>query len=261
MPEEPELSLEDYRRRSRRSLLTGGAAAVAGLFGWRWVQNQPETNNIPNVLRRGHEFNESLWKSLFRHDHQARTFDREAASILRLNGRRGLRSEIDLDSWQLTVKGPDGAELGQHVLADIRSLPYHEMTVEHKCIEGWAQITNWGGARFSDFMRLYEDRLPDDISHVYLKTPDGQFYLRNGNRLRDRYYVSVDIETMLHNQTLLAYNNLGVPIDELHGAPLRLATPLKYGIKQLKRIGEIQFLTEPGGDYWGERGYDWYAGL
>lgn len=261
MPEKPELSIEAYRRRSRRSLLTGGAAAVAGLLGWRWVQTQPETHNIPNVLRRGHEFNESLWTGLFRHDHQARTFDREAASILRLNGRHGLRSEIDLDGWQMTVKGPDGAELGRHVLDDIKRLPYHEMTVEHKCIEGWAQITNWGGARFSDFMRLYEDQLPDNISHVYLQTPAGQSYLRNGNRTRDRYYVSVDIETMLHSQTLLAYNNLGEPIDELHGAPLRLATPLKYGIKQLKRIGEIQFLTGHGNDYWGERGYDWYAGL
>ncbi len=249
MPEKPEISVEAYRQRSRRSLLTGGVAAVAGLFGWRWIQNQPETNNIPNVLRNGHELNESLWTNLFRDDHQARTFDRYSASILRLNGRIGLRSEIDLDNWQLTVKGPDGTELGRHVLADIQRLPYHEMTIEHKCIEGWAQITNWGGARFSDFMRLYESQLPDNISHVYLETPDGQ------------YYVSNDIETMRHNQTLLAYNNLDKPIDELHGAPLRLATPLKYGIKQLKRIGEIQFLTEAGGDYWGERGYDWYAGL
>ena len=249
MSEEPEISVEAYRQRSRRSLLTGGAAALAGLFGWLWVQKQPETDNIPGVLRSGHELNESVWSKLFREDHQARTFDREAASILRLNGRRGLHSEIDLDNWQLTVKGPDGAELGRHVLEDIKRLPYHEMTIEHKCIEGWAQITNWGGARFSDFMALYENQLPDNISHVYLETPDGQ------------YYVSVDIQTMRHKQTLLAYENLGEPIDVPHGAPLRLATPLKYGIKQLKRIGEIQFLTEAGGDFWGERGYDWYAGL
>ncbi|MBT5849272.1 MAG: molybdopterin-binding oxidoreductase, partial [Acidimicrobiaceae bacterium] len=39
------------------------------------------------------------------------------------------------------------------------------------------------------------------------------------------------------------------------------ATPLKYGIKQLKRIGVIQFRREPGRDYWGDRGYDDYVGL
>ncbi|MCQ3814270.1 MAG: molybdopterin-dependent oxidoreductase [Acidimicrobiia bacterium] len=249
MAEKPELSMAAYRQRTRRSLLTGGLAALAGFAGWRWVQDQPQSHNIPTVLRKGHEFNEAVWSGLFREDHQARTFSRSAASILRVNGRQGLRSEIDLADWQFTVKGPDGTTLGTHVLNDIKQLDYFETTIEHKCIEGWAQITNWGGARFRDFMRLYEDQLPDNISHVYLETPDSQ------------YYVSVDIETMRHDQTMLTYNNLGVPIDELHGAPLRLTTPLKYGIKQLKRIGEIQFLTEAGRDYWGERGYDWYAGL
>ena len=249
MTERPELTEAEYRTRTRRSLLTGGVAMFAGFRGWRWVQDQPKEDNIPEVLRRGHELNESIWSTLFRDERQARTFSRESASILQLNGRVGIRNEIDLDGWELRVFGPDGARQGTHDLADIKALPHHEMTIEHKCIEGWAQITNWGGNRFRDFIALYEDQLPDDISDVFLETPDG------------RYYVSVDIETMRHSQTLLAYENLGEPIDQMHGAPLRLATPLKYGIKQIKRIGSIHFLTEKGGDYWGERGYDWYAGL
>ena len=249
MSEQPELTEQEYQRRMRRSLLVGGVASFAGFRGWRWVQDQPEVDNIPQVLRDGHELNESIWSTLFREDHQARTFSRESASILRVNGLIGIRDEIDLDTWKLDVFGPDGTQLGTHTLDDIRSLPNHEMNVEHKCIEGWAQITNWGGARFSDFMALYEDQLPDDISDVYLETPDGG------------YYVSVDIETMRHDQTLLAYENLGFPINDRNGAPLRLATPLKYGIKQIKRIGQIHFRTGRAADYWGERGYDWYAGL
>lgn len=249
MAERPELTEEEYRRRSRRSVIVGGVAGLAGFGGWRWIQDQPEVDNIPRVLREGHELNESIWSSLFRDDHQARTFSRESAAILRVNGTIGIRDELDLDAWRLDVFGPDGAALGSHTLDDIRALPRHEMTIEHKCIEGWAQITNWGGARFADFMDVYADRLPADISHVYLETPDG------------RYYVSVDIETMRHDQTLLAYENLGIPISDRNGAPLRLATPLKYGIKQIKRIGRIEFRREQAADYWGERGYDWYAGL
>ncbi len=249
MPEKPELSYEEYNRRLRRSLLFGGAATFGGYSGWRWIQDQPEVDRIPQVLRDGHELNESIWSSLFRDDHQARTFSRDSASVLRVNGRRGIRDELDLDAWRLQVFGPDGAQIGEHTLDDIKALPHHEMTVEHKCIEGWAQITNWGGARFSDFMALYADQLSDDITDVYLETPDGE------------YYVSVDIATMRHKQTLLAYENLGEPISSLNGAPLRLATPLKYGIKQIKRVGQIHFRTEQGGDFWGERGYDWYAGL
>jgi DMSO/TMAO reductase YedYZ molybdopterin-dependent catalytic subunit len=37
--------------------------------------------------------------------------------------------------------------------------------------------------------------------------------------------------------------------------------PVKYGIKNLKRIGKIDFSRSRPKDYWAERGYDWYAGF
>lgn len=249
MAEPEEISYADYKRKSRRSVLTGGAATFAGFLGWRAVQDSPADGRIPGVLRDVHELNESIWSTLFRDNHQAKTFPRSDASILRVNGRVGIRNEIDLDEWELVVLGPDGEDLGTYVLDDIKALPRHEMTIEHKCIEGWAQVTNWGGARFRDFMALHADDLGDEISHVQMETPDGG------------YFVSVEMATMRHDQTLLAYDMLDQPLDDRHGAPLRLATPLKYGIKQLKRIGTIRFLREQGRDYWGQRGYDWYAGL
>jgi DMSO/TMAO reductase YedYZ molybdopterin-dependent catalytic subunit len=46
-----------------------------------------------------------------------------------------------------------------------------------------------------------------------------------------------------------------------HGAPLRLVTPVKYGIKNIKRIGTLAFTAKRPADFWAERGYDWYAGL
>jgi len=40
-----------------------------------------------------------------------------------------------------------------------------------------------------------------------------------------------------------------------------IKTPVKYGIKNLKRIGKIDFSASRPKDYWAERGYDWYAGF
>ena len=37
-------------------------------------------------------------------------------------------------------------------------------------------------------------------------------------------------------------------------------SPTKYGIKQIKRIGLIEFTDERPRDYWAEQGYDWYSG-
>jgi DMSO/TMAO reductase YedYZ molybdopterin-dependent catalytic subunit len=74
------------------------------------------------------------------------------------------------------------------------------------------------------------------------------------------YYVGLDIESALHPQTLLAYEMNGAPLQPMHGAPLRLAIPVKYGIKNIKRIGTIRYTNVRPADFWAERGYDWYAG-
>jgi len=62
----------------------------------------------------------------------------------------------------------------------------------------------------------------------------------------------------LHPQTLLVYEMNGQPLTPDHGAPLRLVTPLKYGIKQ---IGRITYANNRPRDYWYEQGYDYSAGL
>jgi DMSO/TMAO reductase YedYZ molybdopterin-dependent catalytic subunit len=54
---------------------------------------------------------------------------------------------------------------------------------------------------------------------------------------------------------------MGQPINQFHGAPLRLHMPIKYGYKQIKRIALIRYMDQKPDDYWTRLGYDWYAGL
>lgn len=243
------LGEDEFRSLSRRSLLTGAGGAVAAVLGWRWLQGRPEDGNIPDVLRRGHEANETIWRSLFRDGASAPTFDFAESSFMRVNGRHGIREPLDLASWELRVVGRRGELLGTHSVDDLRALPQTEMTVEHKCVEGWSHIVTWGGVVFREFVeRLYPDQL--DATYVGLATPD------------DEYRVGLERDAMLHHQTMLTLDLQREPLSEDHGAPVRLTTPLKYGIKQIKRIGTIEFSdTQPERDYWTERGYDWYAAL
>jgi DMSO/TMAO reductase YedYZ molybdopterin-dependent catalytic subunit len=242
----PAIPIEEFRRRSRRSFLTGAAGVlVAGGF-WRWVQTQETDDGIPEVLRTTLEANEAIWSNA--PDRSAPEYDASDASPIRVNGRIGIRDEVDLAAWTVRVEGPDGSLLDELDISTFEALPQRDLVIEHKCIEGWSNITQWGGCRFADFHERYAAEV-GDVRYVGLETPDGE------------YYVGWDIDSILHPQTLLALREHGAPLTQAHGAPLRLATPNKYGIKTIKRIGVIRYTDERPADYWAERSYDWYAGL
>ncbi|HEY2847801.1 MAG TPA: molybdopterin-dependent oxidoreductase [Pyrinomonadaceae bacterium] len=228
-------------RRSRRGFLVGGAAALIGIFGWRWMPDETKYR----LLRGTFEFNEWVSENLYSSKRLAPEFSPDRITPERVNGMEGLGEGFDPTTWQLSVAGLSGGDRSL-TLDDIKALPRTEMITEFKCIEGWSLIQQWAGVRFSDFFAKYGGTT--NVRYVSMSTPDAG------------YFVGWDIQSILHPQTLLAYELNGQPLTLEHGAPLRIASPLKYGIKQIKRIGRIEFTNERPKDYWGEQGYDWYSG-
>jgi DMSO/TMAO reductase YedYZ molybdopterin-dependent catalytic subunit len=233
-------------RLSRRSFTTGGIAALAGAAGLGFLYAAPHEDGVSWPLRRMLQFNERVSEALLGTGRPAPTFDRTLAREPRVNGRLGLRTEIDPARWRLDVLGDDHRAAIERPLplAAIHQLPRHEYVLEFKCVEGWSQIVHWTGARLADFW----EKFGHDAPFIGLATPDQQ------------YYVGLDRASAMHPQTLLAYEMNGQPLTPAHGAPLRLVCPLKYGVKSIKRIGSIRFASERPADYWAERGYDWYLG-
>lgn len=234
---------------SRRSFLAGGIAALAGIFGWRWMSDETKAE----LHRLAFRFNERISQMYYSPTRLAPEFPLDLVTRpARQNGFEGMADLADLANWKLNVGGLAG-QTGDLVLTldDIKRLPRTEMVTEFKCIEGWSTIVHWAGARFSDFAaEYYSGGLELLPPYVYLTTPD------------ELYYVGWDKQSILHPQTLLAYEMNGAPLGLEHGAPLRIASPTKYGIKQIKRIGRIEFTDQRPRDFWSEPeyGYDWYSG-
>jgi len=242
------LSPDEARKRmsalTRRTFLIGGAAAAFGILGWRWMSDETKYKLLRSTL----EFNERVAQAFYSPSRLAKEFSGDDVTAARVNGDIGLKAEFDPSAWTLLVGGiADRRDDLSLTLDEIRQLPRTDIVIEFKCIEGWSTITHFAGVRFSDFATRYapNNREP----YVSLATPD------------DGYFVGWDTPAMMHPQTLLAYEMNGRPLRPEHGAPLRLASPTKYGIKQIKRIGRIEFTSERPRDYWAEQGYDWYAGL
>ncbi|HEX7828350.1 MAG TPA: molybdopterin-dependent oxidoreductase [Thermoanaerobaculia bacterium] len=235
----------EVKRLSRRAFVTGGVAAAVGFGAYKWIRTRPREDGLEWPLRNVLQGNESLARAYFSPSRLTPTFRPSDVTKLRINGRIGLTPDYDVDAWRLNVTG--GATPATLDLDDIRKLPAHEMISELRCIEGWSIIVKWKGARLRDLM----ERVPpaSAMRHVALETPGRG------------YYVGLDMESALHPQTLLVYEMNDAPLSLLHGAPLRLAIPVKYGIKNIKRIATIRYTDVRPADFWGERGYDWYAGL
>jgi len=170
-------------------------------------------------------------------------------------------ASVKMKPMEIREHAHDGVPGLLLTMADVKKLPRVEMVTEFKCIEGWNEIVHWGGARLRDFLAAFpplngshnqfdsREQAGGIPKYVGFETPDGQ------------YYVGIEREVALHPQTLLAYEMNGQPLTPDHGAPLRLVTPLKYGIKQLKQIGRMTYTDTQPHDYWHEQGYDYYAGL
>jgi DMSO/TMAO reductase YedYZ molybdopterin-dependent catalytic subunit len=226
-----------------------GGGAAAGLAGWIAL-NRGDYNGIPPALRGILGFNEKVVRgALFSDGNLVRTYPASARGKIKVNGKFGLDDDLDAGAWRLDVTPFGATQPAAHLtIDDIRSLPRHEQTFDLKCVEGWSTVTQFAGARLADFTAKFAPG-SEKAACVGMKTPD------------EEYYVGLDMPSALHPQTLLAYEMNGAPLESAHGAPLRLAIPVKYGIKNIKRIGSIEYIDTRPDDYWAERGYDWYAGL
>jgi DMSO/TMAO reductase YedYZ molybdopterin-dependent catalytic subunit len=253
---------QEMRRLTRRSIVTGAVAALAGLGAWHWLNTAAHEDGLPWPLRRVLGFNQGVAEGLGSPHSLAPTFSAESVrGTARTNGLIGLAGEVDRAGWQLRVRHAGRGAEQVISLRSVQQLPRTDLVTELKCVEGWSEVMHFGGVRFFDFvtqlgLATRSGRPPDLLGnpkdlyrYVYLATPD------------ESYYVGLDMASALHPQTVLCDTMNGRPLTSAHGAPLRLYLTVKYGYKSLKRIGLISFQDERPPDYWAERGYDWYAGL
>jgi DMSO/TMAO reductase YedYZ molybdopterin-dependent catalytic subunit len=237
------LSDQEIARRTRRSFLIGGAASAAGFGTWLWIRNGADDQGIPHPLRRAEEADDAFSHALLSPTRLAPTFTEADIGEARVNSEIGMDGDPD-PAWKLEVE--DGSAIS---LDQIKALPKVVQITQFKCVEGWDYIMKWAGVRLADFASAHAPAGFAQKAWVGLETPDAE------------YYVGLDRASAMHPQTLLAYEMNGQPLTKSHGAPLRLLIPLKYGIKNLKRIGKITFTDTRPNDYWAENGYDYDSGF
>lgn len=265
-------------RATRRDFLLFGAGAVAAAAGaWWLLPDDARGLFLPDGARHALDtltaraglttarreafldrtltFDDDVAEALYSPNRRVRTYAKSDITPLRINYSGRTPSPAYLPGWKLAVSGlasGEGVNLG---LGDLAGFPFVEQITRLVCVEGWSAVAWWGGIRFADFLARYAPAA--GTRWIALESGVGL----DGFGLPDPYYVSLDLATAMHPQTLLATHHNGRPLTVEHGAPLRLIAPVKLGLKNIKAITDLAYAADEPDDYWAKRGYSKYDGL
>ena len=152
--------------------------------------------------------------------------------------------KVDLTTWRLELAGLID-ERKPWSIEQLRALPQESQVTRLVCVEGWRVVGQWGGVPLRHFLRAVNADLK--ARYVAFKCADG-------------YFTSIDMESALHPQTILALDFLGAPLTAPFGAPTRLRIPTKLGFKNPKSIVALEVTNRWTGGYWENQGYNWFSG-
>ncbi len=262
-----EIAPRALRYRTRRDFLFFGAGAMATLAGSGFLLPQDtlrrigvrRTENSPAkewFLNRALRIDDDVAEALYSGNRRVPTYTKSQITPLKNNYNGATPDPGYISGWKLIIEGLDS---GLSIALDIRSLmsrfSVHEQITRLVCVEGWSAIAWWAGLRFDDLLRAY----PPMSQAKWARVESSVNLDDSGNP--DPYFVSIDLATARHPQTLLATHFNGQPLTVDHGAPLRLLVPVKLGLKNVKAITRITYSAEEPRDYWAERGYSHYDGI
>jgi len=262
-----EIAPRVLRYRTRRDFLFFGAGAIAALAGGGFLLPQDtlrrmgvrRTVDSPAkewFLNRALRIDDDVAEALYSGNRRVPTYTKSQITPLKNNYNGATPDPGYISGWNLTI---DGLDSGLSISLDVRNLmtrfSVHEQITRLVCVEGWSAIAWWAGLRFDDLLRAY----PPMSQAKWAGVESSVNVDDSGNP--DPYFMSIDLATARHPQTLLATHFNGQPLTVDHGAPLRLLVPVKLGLKNVKAITKITYSAKEPRDYWAERGYSRYDGI
>jgi DMSO/TMAO reductase YedYZ molybdopterin-dependent catalytic subunit len=266
-PQKIEMAPACLRQLTRREVLLFGAGAAAALAGGGFLLPQNTLSRLgvrrnmdsPKkewFLNRALRIDDDVAEALYSRNRIVPTYTKSQITPIKNNYNGDTPDPGYISGWNLALQG---LASNVSVSLDIQNLltrfPLHEQITRLVCVEGWSAVAWWAGVRLDDLIRAY----PPVSQAKWARVESSVNLDASGNS--DPYFMSLDLATARHPQTLLATHLNGQRLTVEHGAPLRLLVPVKLGLKNVKAITTITYMAEQPKDYWAERGYSRYDGI
>ncbi len=210
---------------TRRDVLLFGAGAVAALAGGGFLLPQETLSRLgvrrnkdsPGkewFLNRALRIDDDVAEALYSENRRVPTYTKSQITPLKNNYNGATPDPGYISGWNLIL---DGLASGLSISLDIRNLTtrfsVHEQITRLVCVEGWSAVAWWAGLRFDDLLRAY----PPMSQAKWARVESSVNLDDSGDP--DPYFMSIDLATARHAQTLLATHFNGQPLTVDHGAP------------------------------------------
>ncbi len=129
---------------------------------------------------------------------------------------------------------------------ELRALGRSEQITLHDCIQGWSGIAQWAGVPMGAILDLVQPRPGTRYAIFYSYGEGGE---------GGAYYDAHELVELRRATSILAYEMNFQPLNEVHGAPLRLRNEAQLGFKMVKWVREIEIVTDYRARFAGEGGY------
>ena len=132
----------------------------------------------------------------------------------------------------------------------VRKIGVEERLYRHRCVERWSMAIPWSGFPMSKLVELAKPT--SGAAYVRMET-----FLDKAMAPGQRqplypwpYVEGLTMAEATNDLAFLATGAYGKPIAKVHGAPIRLAVPWKYGFKSIKSIVKFTFTDQRPKSYW-----------
>ena len=160
--------------------------------------------------------------------------------------------ELKIRPWTVTINGMVENEMVLDIDDLIRRMSLEERLYRHRCVEAWSMTIPWSGFPLKDLVNLakplsgakyveFETFLDKDVAPGQRQTWYPWPYIEG-----------LTIEEATNDLAFMVTGAYGKPMAKQYGSPLRLATPWKYGFKQIKSIVRVSFTDKRPKSFWEE---------
>jgi sulfoxide reductase catalytic subunit YedY len=165
---------------------------------------------------------------------------------------------LKLRPWTLTIDGLVEKPLTIGIDDLVKAIGVEERLYRHRCVEAWSMAIPWSGFP----LRALVDMAKPLGSAKYLRF-ESFLDKKIAPGQRDfspwPYVEGLTIAEATNDLAFMVTGAYGKPLAKVFGAPIRLATPWKYGFKSAKSIVKISFVEQRPTTFWESLGPEEYG--